>query len=261
MFTRLIRHYLAPISSVVALAFCIPSFATIVEFQLSNGESIQVNLYDQTTPKTVQNFLSYVDDGAYTNAVIHRSVPGFIVQGGGFTFDGAKMQDIPSSEAVINEPIYSNVRGTIAMAKIGDNVNSATNQWFFNLADNSTNLDQQNGGFTAFGQVVESDLAKVDAIAALSRCAYAEPFNNLPVIDFDCTAEIALENLVTIVSLTVIDPSDATDQDLTPVKNTLINSTPSEPSNPSDNNDSGGGSIYWFIGLLTGCLALRKFTK
>ena len=259
MFTRLICHYVVPISSLVALAFCSISFATVVEFQLSNGESIQVNLYDETTPKTVENFLSYVDDGAYTNAVIHRSVADFIVQGGGFTFDGTTMQDIPSSEAVINEPIYSNVRGTIAMAKISGNANSATNQWFFNLADNSTNLDQQNGGFTTFGQVLESDLAKIDEIAALSKCAYAEPFGNLPVIDFNCTGDIAIENLVTIVALIVIDPSDVTDQNLTPVKNTLINSTSSEPTD--NNNDSGGGSIYWLIGLLTSCLALRKLTK
>ncbi len=62
------------------------SSATIVEFQTVIGH-FEVNLYDNATPATVANFLDYVNNGAYTNSVYHRSVPGFVVQGGGFTFD------------------------------------------------------------------------------------------------------------------------------------------------------------------------------
>jgi cyclophilin family peptidyl-prolyl cis-trans isomerase len=63
-----------------------------------------------------------------------------------------------------------NVRGTLAMAKVEDDEHSATNSWFINLADNSENLDNQNGGFATFGRVVGDGMAVVDAIAALPRC-------------------------------------------------------------------------------------------
>jgi cyclophilin family peptidyl-prolyl cis-trans isomerase len=264
MFKRLIRHCIAPISTVAALSFCLPSYATIVEFQLSHGESIKINLFDETTPETVDNFLAYVNDGAYTGAIIHRSVSDFVLQGGGFTFDGESIQAIASNAAVVNEPIYSNLRGTIAMAKTASSINSATNQWFFNLADNSSNLDQQNGGFTVFGQVVEGDMAKVDLLAALSKCNAGAPFDSLPVIDFDCssTASIATENLVTINSVVIIDSSEVTADSLTPVKNTLINATPSTPDTPTDSNDdSGGGSVYWLLSLLASGMVFRKLTK
>ncbi len=60
--------------------------ATIVEFQTVMG-NFEVNLYDNATPRTVTYFLDYVNNGAYTSSVFHRSVPGFIVQGGGFAFN------------------------------------------------------------------------------------------------------------------------------------------------------------------------------
>jgi peptidyl-prolyl cis-trans isomerase A (cyclophilin A) len=111
--------------------------ATVVQFQTVLG-NFSVNLYDKTTPKTVENFLAYVKSGAYNNSIIHRSVPGFIVQGGGYKYP---LADAPKNPSVINEPVYANKRGTIAMAKLGGQPNSATNQWFFNLADNSATLD------------------------------------------------------------------------------------------------------------------------
>ncbi len=107
------------------------SDATIVEFEtvLVNFE---VNLYDNATPQTVSNFLSYVENLNYSNSLFHRSVPGFIVQGGGFVTDqDAKISSITSNAPVSNEPIYSNIRGTIAMAKLPGDANSATNEWFF----------------------------------------------------------------------------------------------------------------------------------
>ena len=111
--------------------------ATTVQFQTVMGD-FEVNLFDKTTPKTVENFLKYVEEGAFENTVMHRSVPGFIVQGGGFEYPGnLPLKAVTSHPAVVNEPVYSNRRGTIAMAKVGNNPNSATNQWFFNLADNS----------------------------------------------------------------------------------------------------------------------------
>ncbi len=147
----------------------------IATFELYNtslaGGIINVLLFDQTqtgAPLTVQNFFNYVNDGDYNNSIIHRSVPSFIVQGGGFTVNDLTINAVPADAPVQNEFSIdrSNLRGTIAMAKLGSNPNSATNQWFFNLNDNSGNLDNQNGGFTVFGQVLsQTDLDVIDAIS------------------------------------------------------------------------------------------------
>jgi len=108
--------------------------ATIVRFTTPIG-NFDVNLYDKKTPATVANFLAYVKGGSYNNVVMHRSVSGFVVQGGGYTFTGAlPFSTITEKAAVTNEPVYSNIRGTIAMAKLSGNANSATSQWFINVA-------------------------------------------------------------------------------------------------------------------------------
>ncbi len=188
----------------------------VARFELYNtafaGGVTQVLLFDQAgagAPLTVQNFRNYVNDGDYTNSIIHRSVPGFVVQGGGFTVNGlstvlaqnpnsgaAAIGVIPTDPPVPNEfgANRSNVRGTIAMAKLGNDPNSATSQWFFNLADNSgggPSLDSQNGGFTVFGQVLgASDLAVLDAIATAPQFNGVSffgqsAFTNLPLTNFN----------------------------------------------------------------------------
>jgi cyclophilin family peptidyl-prolyl cis-trans isomerase len=149
----------------------------VANFQLSNPSIgngvIKVVLFDQEglgAPKTVQNFQNYVNSGSYENTIIHRSNPNFVIQGGGFTVNNLTLGIVPTNTPVENEfsPQRSNVRGTIAMAKLGNNPNSATSQWFFNLEDNSSNLNNQNGGFTVFGQVSSgNDLNTIDAIAAV----------------------------------------------------------------------------------------------
>jgi cyclophilin family peptidyl-prolyl cis-trans isomerase len=149
----------------------------VASFELYNtslaGGIINVLLFDQAqtgAPLTVKNFLNYVNDGDYTNSIIHRSVSNFIIQGGGFTINDLNPGLVPADPPVQNEFSVdrSNLRGTIAMAKLGGNPNSATNQWFFNLNDNSSNLDNQNGGFTVFGQVLSpTDLNVIDAISKI----------------------------------------------------------------------------------------------
>jgi peptidyl-prolyl cis-trans isomerase A (cyclophilin A) len=166
----------------------------VARFQLYNtglGDGIiNVLLFDQTgagAPLTVQNFLSYVNAGSYTNSIIHRSVPNFVVQGGGFTVNNLSLGLVPTNPPVQNEfsANRSNIRGTIAMAKVGSNPNSATNQWFFNLADNSSNLNNQNGGFTVFGQVLsQTDLGVINAIAnvpVFNGRGISSAFTNLPL--------------------------------------------------------------------------------
>lgn len=233
--------------------------ATIVEFQTSQG-SFQVNLFDKTTPVTVDNFLQYIDEQHYTNSVVHRVVPGFVMQGGGFEFNGSwPLSRLEANPSIINEPVYSNVKGTIAMAKVGGNPNSATDQWFFNLVNNDSNLDVQNGGFTVFGQVIGDGMTIIEQIAQLTLCN-SDSLQNIPMVIADsrqCSDLITpgLENFVVINQIIIIDSSEVTDADLAPVKNTLIS--------PSD---SSGGSFYWllllsFFTLLTKTCFVTTNTK
>ena len=144
---------------------------SIVRFEFQRGTNAlgiaDVELFDPEKPETVRNFLLYVRSGAYTNSFLHRCVPGFIVQGGGFSVTNPLSSDRFSTYSTVtnygrltNEFLVgtrmSNTLGTLAMAKVGNDPNSATSQWFFNLGNNSTNLDNQNGGFTVFGRVLET---------------------------------------------------------------------------------------------------------
>ena len=137
---------------------------------------VQVGLLDDQAPQTVANFLRYVTNHIYDNTIIHRTAPQFVVQGGGFTpvtnttGQYTALDPVLSYGPIPNEfsPSRSYVAGMIAMAKLGSDPNSATNQWFFNVADNSTNLDAQNGGFTVFGQVLGEGMQLIDAIDGLT---------------------------------------------------------------------------------------------
>ncbi|MDT0602425.1 peptidylprolyl isomerase [Thalassotalea castellviae] len=239
----------------------VSAHATIVEFQTSHG-NFKVNLHDETTPKTVENFLNYVNDGSYNDTIIHRTVDDFIIQGGGAKFEGTLPPVwIDVEDAIINEPIYSNVKATIAMAKQGGVVNSATSQWFINLENNSTSgaqLDTQNGGFSVFGEVIEDGMDVVNLIAAVERCNTGySGFQELPMPDYaeqcsDTSAVPSTENFVTIYQVVIFDATVSTDSGLSSIKNTSIDS---DTDSPNENTSSGGGSLIWyaivFLGLIT----------
>jgi len=164
---------------------------------------IDIALYDQQKPITVANFKNYIDSGRYfgtdpttnqpVSSFIHRSVAGFVIQGGGFlgTVSPADPVHVQPTAVVMfpaiqNEPGISNARGTIAMARLTD-PNSATSQWFINLADNGgppNNLDTLNGGFTVFGRVLGDGMDVVDAIAALPTFFFGAPFDTLPLRNY-----------------------------------------------------------------------------
>lgn len=162
----------------------------------SNLGEFDLFLLDSEKPATVANFLGYIERGGFTNSIIHRSVPGFVVQGGGFQLSGNSLSAVKTVESVVNEPGISNLRGTVAMAKLGGDPNSATSQWFVNLDDNSANLDAQNGGFTVFGRVLGNGMDTVDAIARLgtydARAILGDAFGDLPLR----AASLTVENLV-----------------------------------------------------------------
>ncbi len=202
------RHCLVKLTMVFILAApAICSANVIARMQTSLGV-IDVQLYDTEAPLTVANFLSYAKSGAYNNSFIHRSVPGFIIQGGGYVWT-TTLNTIAANPPVANEfsPSRSNLRGTIAMAKLGGDPNSATDQWFFNLADNSANLDNQNGGFTVFGQVVNAGMGVVDTIAALPIVNAGGAFASLPLATAVTNNTVQKSNLVIIKQVSVLAPS------------------------------------------------------
>ena len=135
-----------------------------VSMETSKGTVI-IELYPDKAPKTVENFLQYVDEGFYDGSIFHRVIDGFMIQGGGFDQDYNRRE---TRDAVLNEADNGlrNERGTIAMARTGD-PHSATAQFFINHSDNPA-LDHRNKGagwgYAVFGKVIDG-MDVVDAIA------------------------------------------------------------------------------------------------
>ncbi len=189
---------------------------TVVRLTTVLGE-IDLALYDEETPLTVANFKNYIDSGRYfpldpttqmpAPLFFHRSVAGFVIQSGGFagTVNPAEPANVQPTAilafpAVPNEPGISNTRGTIAMAKVEGNPNSATSQWFINLTDN-LDLDTQNGGFTVFGRVIRDGMTVVDAIGLVPRFNFGSPFESLPLRNFTSGSTVKPENLISIPAI------------------------------------------------------------
>ena len=137
---------------------------TRVSFMTSKGE-IVVELDSVKAPKTVKNFLDYVNSGFYEGTIFHRVIKGFMIQGGGLTPDLNKKK---TNDPIRNEASnrLSNRRGTIAMARTGE-PHSATAQFFINTVDNAgldfKNESQAGWGYCVFGKVVKG-MPVVDAI-------------------------------------------------------------------------------------------------
>ncbi len=124
-----------------------------------------LQLRPDVAPKTVENFLSYVDKGFYDDTIFHRVIAGFMIQGGGFTED---MSRKPTEAPVVNEATETlpNLRGTIAMART-QNPDSATSQFFVNVSDNDfLNAGVRGPGYTVFGKVTEG-MGVIDRIAGV----------------------------------------------------------------------------------------------
>lgn len=139
----------------------------MVLLETSSGD-ILVELFEEKAPKTVANFLTYVDDGFYTNTIFHRVIQGFMIQGGGL---GVRMNEKSGRAPVENEATngLKNERGTLAMARTQD-PHSASAQFFINLVDNAflnhSEPTVAGWGYCVFGKVVEG-MDVVDKIAKL----------------------------------------------------------------------------------------------
>ena len=159
----------------------------MITLKTSKGD-IKIKLFEEEAPITTKNFLDYIDSGFYKGTIFHRVIPGFMVQGCGFSTDFVQK---PTSDPITNEADnqLSNRRGTIAMARTNV-VDSATSQFFINLVDNDF-LDfkaptPQHFGYCVFGEVVEG-MDVVDAIAAVptgSRGMHRDvPTENVVILD------------------------------------------------------------------------------
>ncbi len=196
-------------------------FGTVVKFETNAplaDNDFYVELTDNT-PLTNDNFLSYVNSGAYDNSIIHRSVSGFVIQGGAYKapqvkadLPGSDPYEIPTSGTVQNEPGNLNTRGTIAMAKLSGQPDSATSQFFFNLS-NSAFLDSENGGYTQFGSVLGAGMTVVDVMG--SALAYnAETYysntelQELPLYNLNADNIVQPNDFVKIENVDEVPESD-----------------------------------------------------
>lgn len=149
----------------------------MVIFSTSQGD-ITIELFSEEAPVTVKNFLDYVDAKFYDGTIFHRVIPGFMIQGGGFTDD---MNQKPTRAPIENEADngVKNARGTLSMARTSD-IHSATSQFFINLKDNAF-LDHgaRDFGYAVFGRVAEG-MDVVDRIAGV-KTGNRGPHSDVPM--------------------------------------------------------------------------------
>jgi len=150
----------------------------VLETSLGN---VKVELFQKEAPISVKNFLEYAKSGFYNGTIFHRVIPGFMIQGGGFTQD---LQQKPTNAQIKNEAAngLKNERGTLAMARTMV-VDSASSQFFVNVANNEFLNHREGGpaayGYAVFGKVV-SGMDVVDKIAA-TQTSVQQGFSDVPV--------------------------------------------------------------------------------
>ena len=172
----------ALIAIMIVLVFAFAAIAgdnPKIEMDTTKGK-IVLELYADKAPKTVENFLAYLDAGFYDGTIFHRVIPGFMIQGGGFTADMKKKDARPPIDNEADNGLR-NERGTIAMART-TNPHSATAQFFINTVNNDflnyRNKSSQGWGYAVFGRVAEG-MAVVEAISGV-KTGTRGPFRNVP---------------------------------------------------------------------------------
>ena len=171
---------------IVLMIVMIVAFAAIagenpkVALETSKG-NIVLELYAEKAPETVKNFLAYVDAGFYNGTIFHRVIPGFMIQGGGFTTDMKKKTTRPPIRNEADNGL-KNERGTIAMARTPD-PNSATAQFFINSVNNDflnhRGKSPQGWGYAVFGRVAQG-LSVVDTISGVKTGTRGR-FRDVPI--------------------------------------------------------------------------------
>ncbi len=159
-----------------------PAAAKVSKVRLKTTKGdIVLELNAEKAPITVENFLGYVKKKHYDGTVFHRVIDGFMIQGGGFKLEGKDLVEKETGKGIVNEGKngLKNDRGTIAMARTND-PNSATAQFFINVADNAALNFPSNGGYAVFGKVVEG-MDVVDKIKAVTTRGDARLGGDVPV--------------------------------------------------------------------------------
>lgn len=201
----------------IFLALVTPCLAAkpIVQLETNYG-NIVIELDKDAAPVTVANFFMYVNSGFYDGLIFHRTIDGFMIQGGGFD---RNLNEQDPCEPIVNESNngLSNLRGTIAMARTSE-PNSATSQFFINHVDNiagtTSNLDWQdanNVGYCVFGRVI-SDMNVVDAIAQVPTVNLGGAFATLPEIPVVIYSASLLGDTNTDSSVNLLDFSNLAGQ-------------------------------------------------
>lgn len=153
----------------------------VVVIETSAG-TITAELFKDRAPVSVENFLQYMRDGHYAGTIWHRVVPGYVIQGGGYTPELVEKAVRPPIQNEATNGL-SNRRGTLAMARTRQ-ARSATSQFYVNVANNSP-LDHRgfspdDFGYAVFGRVLEG-MAVVDGIAGVRTTTTREGMENVPV--------------------------------------------------------------------------------
>lgn len=165
-----------------------------VQFSISHGNTSLGNITLELDPaaaqSTVNNFLNYVNTGYYTETLFHRVMPGFVVQAGGYTTGMVKKPGQTGPIVLQSNNGLSNLRGTVAMARLSDPVDSATSEFYINLVDNlflnyKSDLDSERG-YAVFGTVVQG-MEVADAIAKQAT-GNVNMNANVPITDVTITA-------------------------------------------------------------------------
>ena len=157
-----------------------PEETPVIAVLETNKGVIEIEFDEEAAPTTVRNFIRYVEDGSFDGTIFHRVISGFMIQGGGFTPDGTQ-KDTRDPIPLESDNGLMNLRGTIAMARTSE-PNSATNQFFINLVDNSfLNYGSGQPGYAVFGRVV-SGMDVVDDIGSVST-EMREPYSYWPIED------------------------------------------------------------------------------
>ena len=149
----------------------------MIRFETTLGD-FTIELFEKDAPLSVANFLNYIEDEFFDGTIFHRIVPGFVIQGGGFTEDMTQKRTQPPVKNEADNGL-KNERGTLSMARTND-INSATSQFFVNLKDNDF-LDHSRGnfGYAVFARVIEG-MDVVDKIAAVET-GRRRGFDDVPV--------------------------------------------------------------------------------
>lgn len=227
--------------------------STLVRIQTTQGP-IEMQMLDAQAPLTVANFLAYANAGDWADVFFSRSIKNFVVQAGGFRWPaGGAITTVTKRSAVTNEfnTNRSNLRGTVALAKIANQPSSGTSEWFVNQIDNSSTLNGQNGGFTVFARVTSAGMVTVDKIGKLQiadASTYLSVLTDLPLASFPAGTKLTRDNLVLVTGITVVPPkSGVTDSER--IFNYLESVYPQYlPAEGKQDGISGGYTFRFFPG-------------